>query len=301
MAAGTVDGGTLAAAEPSRPPDVLRRGAGVATARRRGALPEAAAARSGRCRGRRARGRRRRTAAAAGRGSVPWPGPRYLDRRRDRDQNGAAGGFAAPPAAPLEDRRNGCGCSARPPASCRGRATPGRGPWRTAAVARARRRLRRTGGCAGPTRPGARPVAPPRAQPAEAGRCPRAARRAAAAAAAVPSVPVPDPGVRPLPGADVAVRDRRRPDIPSGTVAPAAGDAAAAGRCVGCRRPSAVPRRAQRDARAAPIPGTTTPAAFAVTRRKPKADSRQLTWRARPRRACRSRPRRTGAGTACGR
>jgi hypothetical protein len=63
-------------------------------------------------------------------------------------------------------------------------------------------------------------------------------------------------------------------DIPSGTVAPVAETPPAS--------PAApselvVPRRAQRVARAAPVPGDTTPAAFAVTRRKPKADSRQLT------------------------
>jgi hypothetical protein len=61
-------------------------------------------------------------------------------------------------------------------------------------------------------------------------------------------------------------------DIPSGMVAPAAETPPSAA-------PSAVvvPRLAQRDARAAPVPGATTPAALAVTRRKPNADSRQLT------------------------
>src|SRR5579864_5060559 len=91
------------------------------------------------------------------------PGPRYLDRRRERAQNGAAAGCPAPPAAPLEDSPER-GRVAPPghalPVAPR---DPGAGPWRTGGAPAP---PWRTGGCAGRRAPVPVPVAPPRAQPA---------------------------------------------------------------------------------------------------------------------------------------
>jgi hypothetical protein len=68
-------------------------------------------------------------------------------------------------------------------------------------------------------------------------------------------------------------------DIPSGIAAPAAATPPAAAAVPSAAPPaSVVPRLAHRDVARVPMPGTTAPAAPAVTRRKPKADSRQLTW-----------------------
>src|SRR5215470_16672414 len=94
------------------------------------------------------------------------PGPRYLDRRRERAQNGAAGGCPAPPAAPLEDSPERVRVA--PP----GHVPPvvprdvgaGAGPWRTGGGAPVP--PWRTGGCAGRRAPVPVPAAPPRAQPA---------------------------------------------------------------------------------------------------------------------------------------
>ncbi len=95
-------------------------------------------------------------------------------------------------------------------------------------------------------------------------------------------------GITDIPSEEVA----RTP--PSAAPPPSASAVAAAIRR-GTPRPAArrdVPRR---------TPGTAMPAAVPVTRRKPKATRASSPRRARWRRACRSRPRRTGAGTACGR
>jgi hypothetical protein len=68
--------------------------------------------------------------------------------------------------------------------------------------------------------------------------------------------------------------------VPSPAVVPVAGtppDAASAAAPLAPPTPASAARRAQREARAAPTFGATTPAAWLVTRRKPKVDSRRLT------------------------
>src|SRR5579863_6221644 len=200
------------------------------------------------------------------------PGPRYLDRRRDRAQNGAAAGCSAPPAAPLEDSPE------------RGRvAPPGHalpvlprdadaGPWRTGGGVPAP--PWRTGGCAGRRAPVPVPVAPLRAQPAVVAPLTGAPPLGSGSGGAVRPVPTPASGhclALTWLSATGAVA------VPSGTVAPAAATAPPSAAVPSPVPSAAVPRRAQRDARDAPVPGTTTPAAPAVTRRKPKADSRKLT------------------------
>ena len=62
--------------------------------------------------------------------------PRYFDRRRDRDQNGVAGGFPAPPAVPFGDseRLRLTAFGQLLPVAGRG-AGGGGPPWRTAGCA----------------------------------------------------------------------------------------------------------------------------------------------------------------------
>src|SRR4029077_21180578 len=76
-----------------------------------------------------------------------WPpgvrsmtGPRYFDRRRDRDQNGVAGGFPAPPADPFGDSERVRLTAFGQLLPFAGRGACGGGP------------LWRTGGCAPPGR-----------------------------------------------------------------------------------------------------------------------------------------------------
>ena len=137
--------------------------------------------------------------------------PRYLDRRRDRAQNGAAGGLSRSPGRAIRRVRTGAAGSRRPPASCRrARTACAGGPWRTAGGGPLGRAagcgpVWRTGGCAGPAGPGARSGGAA-ARPARRGaargrpavRRQRQRRRRPAVGAA--------PRVRPLPGGDVAVR-----------------------------------------------------------------------------------------------
>src|ERR1700736_4130353 len=83
---------------------------------------------------------------------------RYFDRRRDRDQNGVAGGFPAPPADPPGDSERVRLTAFGQLLSVVGRGACGGGPlwrtgcaplWRTAGCAP----LWRTGGCADPRAP----------------------------------------------------------------------------------------------------------------------------------------------------
>src|SRR6185437_4121771 len=199
--------------------------------------------------------------------------PRYLDRRRDRAQNGAAGGFSAPPAAPFDDPERVPPAPAGHPLPVAGRGGDAGGPWRTACCPP----VCRSAGCAPLCRAVPAPAAPLRAQPAE--------------GPATGGAPCEDGGsggaARPVARAPASGHCRAATwlsaegaaDIPSGTVAPAA-ETPPAPPCAASLAPpeSAVPRRAQRDVARAPAPGATTPAAPAVARRKPKVDSRQLTW-----------------------
>src|SRR5580704_3546490 len=190
---------------------------------------------------------------------------RYFDRRRDRDQNGVAGGFPAPPADPFGDSER-----VRPTAFGQllpfaGRGACGGGPlWRTA-------------GCARPRAPVPVPAPPLRAQPAEgplAGGAP--CGDGGSGGAGLAPEPTPASGhCRP----ETWLSAVGMPDIPSGTVAPAAETPPASAAVPSAPPPASVAlRRAQRDADLAPMPGTTAPTAPAVTRRKPNVDSRQLTW-----------------------
>src|SRR5450756_1597945 len=200
------------------------------------------------------------------------PRPRYLDRR-GRDQNGAAGGLAAPPAAPFDfgsPERTGAAAPGHPPPDA------GRAGGFVAAGGAAGAALR-TGGCAGPRAPEpAVPEAPLLAQPAEA-----PAGAGAPFCGGSGSGGAGRPETTPASGhcrAVVWLSADGMTDIPSAPAAPAA-PAAAPPAAVSAAPPlSAAARRAQRPpARAAPNAGTATPAADPVTRRKPRADSRQLT------------------------
>ncbi len=234
--------------------------------------------------------------------------PRYFDRRRDRDQNGVAGGFPAPPADPFGDSERVRLTAFGQLLPVVGRDAGGGGPpWRTGGCAPLWRSagcapLVRTGGCAGPRAPVPVPAPPLRAQPAEgplAGGAPcgdggSGGGRPAAGA---------DPRVRPLPPGDVAVR--------GGHAGHPLGDGGA------CRRDTAGAARRRAVGRPAGVRGATPgparrgPGAHAWhddTRRArghpAEAEGRTRAsspGRVPPRRACRSRPRRTGAGTACGR
>src|SRR6185437_2925553 len=211
-----------------------------------------------------------------------WPvvssmtNPCYLDRRRDRAQNGVAAGFPAAPAAPFEGservRLTPVG-HVLPPVGRRGDALPvaARGGcaggllWRTAGCGP----VWRSAGCAPLWRaPVPVPVAPLRAQPA--------------AGPLTGGPPCGDSGsggaVRPL--ALTPASGHCRPvtwlsaagttAIPSGMAAPAAWTPPASVPAPSAAPPApAGPRRAQRDAARAPMPGATTPAAPAVARRKP--------------------------------
>jgi hypothetical protein len=238
-------------------------------------------------------------------------GARYLDRRRDRVQNDGGGGLSAPAAVPLpaavpgedppeRDRLTvvgqrfalaGLGAAGDGGAGV----SRGGGDCRTAGECRGGGAVRavgadpdpvggagaappwRAGGCALPRAPLV-PVELPRAQPAEAPLLTDGAPCGASGNGGAARLPVPTPAS----GHCRALVWLSAVGVGSAAVPPAAEPPPAAGASPPAAPPAAASctavRRAQRDARAGPCPGTTTLAAPAVTRRKPKVDSRQLTW-----------------------
>src|ERR1700733_10901619 len=152
--------------------------------------------------------------------------PRYFDRRRDRDQNGVAGGFPAPPAVPFGDSERLRLTAFGQLLPVGGRDAGGGGPpwrtvgcaplWRTAGCAP----LVRPGGCADPRAPVPAPAPPLRAQPAAGpldGGAP--CGDGGSGGADLPPVPPPASGHW---RAVTWLSAVGTPVIPSGTVAPAA-------------------------------------------------------------------------------